>query len=129
MRVVAPATRVLAEIDPTKVALALSNLVSNALRFARHEVTISVVASGSNASIDVVDDGAGVPESGLATIFNRVEAAVAATGGRSGSGLGLAIVRGIARAHGGDVRAENVTVDGKTRGARFSVILPLTSNP
>jgi two-component system sensor histidine kinase BaeS len=123
VRVEAEGEPLLAEVDASKIALALSNLLSNALRFARRSVVVRVGWEGPLAMLAVEDDGSGVTEEQLATIFDRVEAAVLSRG-KSGSGLGLAVVRGIARAHGGEARAENIVIDGKITGARFSVILP-----
>ena len=70
----------------------------------------------------MTDDGPGVPPADRERIFDRLvrldEARAAEDGG---AGLGLAIARGIARAHGGDLRC--VDPPGG-RGAAFALTLP-----
>ena len=88
------------------------------------------LARESGASLPVVlkveDDGPGIPEENLETVFQRFYTSRpqgAAFG--SNSGLGLSIVRQIVEAHGGEVRAENRrSADGAVTGACFTVRLP-----
>ncbi len=68
----------------------------------------------------VTDDGPGFLPGTIERVFERFFRADAARAG-GGSGLGLAIVRELARAHGGEARAENVA----PHGARVSVVLPV----
>jgi signal transduction histidine kinase len=126
--------------DAEQMTRALSNLVSNALRFtptggtitlaARRETkdlrsneshTSSVKPQASNLVFTVEDTGAGIPAEHLPSIFERFYRAdpsrQQATGG---SGLGLAIVRSIVEAHGGKVSA--ASAPGK--GALFTIVLP-----
>lgn len=110
-----PATEVSA--DARLLQRALGNLVINAVRHARSAVRITV-ASGPAGSltIDVDDDGAGVPPADRERIFEpfvRLECARPHDTG--GTGLGLAIVRRVALAHGARVTA----LDGPLGGARF----------
>lgn len=119
----APKTGLDAVVDPDRVGQIVSNLVSNALRHATHRVSISLHRQGDRVKIEVVDDGAGIPDDQLERIFDRFHSA-----GREGKhkiGLGLTIARGLVEAHGGDVRADNVRADGGVAGARFTVTLPL----
>lgn len=100
-----------------------TNLISNALSFvpANGLVTVVVTAAGhSSLSIEVSDNGPGIPEDNLGDIFERFysERPVAQFGEHSG--LGLAISRQIVEAHGGTLIASNVA----TGGAMFSVKLP-----
>jgi two-component system sensor histidine kinase ChvG len=77
--------------------------------------------------VTVEDDGPGIPDENLETVFQRFYTARpkgAAFGGNSG--LGLSIGRQIVVAHGGRVWAENrLDADGRVVGARFSVVLPV----
>lgn len=106
----------------------LANLVENALgQTARPGGTILVDARpaggpGDRAAIAlrVSDDGPGFPAGSLDRVFDRFYRADPARSG-SGAGLGLAIVRALARAHGGDVVAENLA----PTGARVTVTLPV----
>jgi signal transduction histidine kinase len=104
------------EGDADRLAQAVSNLVTNAIKFAEHDVHVEVRALSDGASIVVEDDGPGLPPDLLREVFDRF---VRSEGPRSGSGLGLWIVRGIADAHHGVARAEN-RPEG---GARFVIEL------
>jgi two-component system sensor histidine kinase ChvG len=103
------------------------NLIDNARSFSPPggEVRVSVTPGREEVVATVEDDGPGMPEENLETIFQRFYTARpkgAAFGGNSG--LGLAIARQIVEAHGGRVWAENRRVGGTVRGARFMIALP-----
>jgi signal transduction histidine kinase len=104
--------------DPDRIAQALGNLLSNAMRFARTEIAVEVRKRGDRVEVVIEDDGPGIPPDQAERIF---EWYVRGSGSGGGTGLGLPIVRGIARAHRGDVTAEN-RLGG---GARFTLVLPL----
>lgn len=92
---------------PLALKRCLSNLLDNALKYARH-VSISLKRSDDRVIIELRDDGPGLPEALLERVFEpfyRVEPSRSRDTG--GSGLGLAIARAIARAHGGDVTLRN----------------------
>jgi len=74
------------------------------------------------AILEVTDTGPGLREADRGRIFDRFYRADVARVDSEGTGLGLSIVRAIARAHGGDVAAENR----EEGGALFRVRLPLT---
>jgi signal transduction histidine kinase len=77
----------------------LANLLDNAMRHARKQVTATVGWSeGKVAYVAVRDDGPGPEPRVRAAMFERFVSA----DGRGGHGLGLSIVRAVARAHGGD---------------------------
>lgn len=101
----------------------LRNLLENAVRHSPEGgcVELACEASVAHVEISVSDEGSGVAEAERGRIFEpfyRAQRDRLAGGG--GAGLGLAIVRGIAQAHGGDVRVE----ESVRRGARFVVRLP-----
>ncbi|XBQ17438.1 MAG: stimulus-sensing domain-containing protein [Oceanicaulis sp.] len=107
------------------------NLVENAATFSPEGGQVRVSARrapGSQGRVRVVvdDDGPGIPEENLQSVFERFytkRPEGAAFGGHSG--LGLAIVQQIVTAHAGRVWAENRTgPDGARLGARFVVELP-----
>ncbi|BAV64422.1 ATP-binding protein [Sphingobium cloacae] len=92
--------------DAARVKQAVLALVDNASRHADPcELVIAVHLTGSEVVLSVADAGPGLP-SALEDDAFRLFVHGERVGARSseGSGLGLAIVRGIARAHGGDVR-------------------------
>ena len=72
------------------------------------------------AVVAVSDDGPGVPADQRDRIFERMVRLDSSRTSAAGVGLGLPIARGIARAHGGDVRCVPAAT-----GARFEVVLPL----
>jgi len=117
--------------DPVRLEQALSNLLSNALKFTPRGGTISLsltyreLNDGPHAVIGLADPGIGIQPDRLEKIFERnykrypsgYEAKSA------GSGLGLAITREIVETHKGKVWAESNGVDGST----FFIALPLIS--
>ncbi len=86
------------EADRDRLAQAVDNLVTNALRHGASPVVVDTETDEATVTILVTDDGSGVPPPMQARLFERF-----ATGRtRGGTGLGLFIVRELARAHGGD---------------------------
>ena len=97
--------------DPVLFRRAISNLLSNALKFtpAGGIVTLSVRA-GADQSVEVrvKDSGAGIPPEHLPRIFDRFYRADPARSQHpEGTGLGLAIVKSIMELHHGSVRLES----------------------
>ncbi|MFM2043815.1 MAG: hypothetical protein RLY86_2391 [Pseudomonadota bacterium] len=106
----------------------LQNLVSNALSFSPPGGVVVLAARvlGDQVEITCTDEGPGIPETKLETIFERFysERPKSEAFGKH-SGLGLSISKQIVEAHGGRIVAENVTGRGGTiQGARFTVLLP-----
>jgi two-component system OmpR family sensor kinase len=111
--------------DAARLGQVLGNLLDNARRYTPDGGRIAVRVAGSGtASVLVTDTGPGVPPADRERIFDRlVRLDEARTTDAGGAGLGLAIARGIARAHGGDLRCVEPP-DGV--GAAFELTLPLT---
>jgi len=81
----------------------VANLVNNAARFADH-VTVSAAKHNGTLTVEVEDDGPGIPEDERENVFRPFYRVDHARNQDSGStGLGLAIARDIARIHGGDI--------------------------
>ncbi|MBX3248451.1 MAG: response regulator [Myxococcales bacterium] len=108
------------DVDPRWFDSALSNLVGNALRFAASRIVLRAHDAGGEITVEVEDDGPGIPEADRAVIFERFGQASEEARRRSGTGLGLAIVREAARLHGGRVTLEESSLG----GARFVLQLP-----
>ena len=107
-----------------RVEQILINLLSNALRFTPRggSIRVAATARGEAVEVSVQDSGPGIPAEALPYIFERFyrsDKARAREGG--GSGLGLAIARQLARAHGGELTAENAAEG----GAVFRLRLPV----
>lgn len=83
---------------------ALTNLVSNAIKWSPPDGTIRIVIAGT--SVTVLDDGPGIPDADLDHVFERFYRSDTART-TPGSGLGLAIVEHVVVAHGGSVFAAN----------------------
>lgn len=110
-----------------RLAQVIENLLSNALSFSPPDgaVTISAVRNNAHIVITVQDQGPGIPDAKLESIFERfyTERPKHEDYG-SHSGLGLSIARQIITAMGGVIYAENVKDSGgKIAGAAFIVIL------
>ena len=110
--------------DADKVTQILLNLISNAVKFTAPGGSVTVDATGvgaSNVEIEVADTGIGIPADQLDAVFDpffQVDARL--TREQSGAGLGLAISRDLARAMGGDLRANSQLGHGST----FVLTLP-----
>lgn len=100
----------LVHVNAPLIRRAISNLVSNALRFTRSGGTITVVLTNEQgvAAVCVRNPGPAIPPDHIGRIFERFfRIRTAESHMHEGSGLGLAIVRAIARMHGGDVFARS----------------------
>jgi signal transduction histidine kinase len=107
--------------DAGQLRRVVRNLIGNAARHARREVTIECTERGGIVRLAVADDGDGVPVDARERIFERFgRVDDARTSARGGTGLGLSIVRDIVLRHGGEIRYDEAW----TLGARFIVELP-----
>ena len=103
--------------------LALSNLLANALRYARRKVSVEVARENGMNRLVVEDDGEGIPEAQRASVFvafTRLDTSRNRETG--GFGLGLAIVARIAALHRGRVVAGSSATLG---GARLTLEWPV----
>ena len=106
-----------------EVALALGNLVANAVAYSPRNSRVVVAARAHLSTIDltVTDQGIGIPAREIDRIFERFyridPARHRSTGG---TGLGLSIVKHVAASHGGEVRVWSVEGQGST----FTLSLP-----
>jgi signal transduction histidine kinase len=126
MRALAPrdwrldsAAPVAAVLDPQRITQALLQLASNAVRHTDEHALIAVGSAVDDEGLRfwVRDTGDGIDPADQARIFERFRRGTAEG---EGSGLGLAIVRGIARAHGGDVSVASAL----GQGATFVITIP-----
>lgn len=99
--------------DASRIRQILRNLIINAQRYGGEKVVITTRREGDTMVLDVIDDGSGVPNPEIATIFEPFGRAHTA-GTQPGSiGLGLSVSRDLARRMSGDLeyaRREEATV-------------------
>jgi two-component system, OmpR family, sensor kinase len=109
------------EGDPARLKQVVLNLVQNAVNAGAMHVTIHLATEGKHVTLEVLDDGPGIPSEAIPHLFDRffrVDGARSTRG--NGSGLGLAIVRWIVQQHGGTVEVTSKAAEGSV----FVVTLP-----
>jgi len=112
-----------ANVDAEEVAIAIRNLLGNALKYAAAggAVKVSAWCRDGYAEIEVADRGPGIATEELDRLFERYyRIRQGNDSGMVGSGLGLYIVRQIAELHGG----EATVASSPGRGATFRLRLP-----
>ncbi|HLD99662.1 MAG TPA: HAMP domain-containing sensor histidine kinase [Bdellovibrionota bacterium] len=108
--------------DAFRLEQAISNLVSNAIKYGQgKEIIIEVRKESEKGMLKIRDHGIGIPEERQAAIFDLFERAIPPTS-ISGLGIGLFIVRTIIGAHGGRVHVKSKPGAGST----FTVELPVS---
>jgi signal transduction histidine kinase len=111
------------EADPTRLAQAVGNLASNAIKYTPEtgRINISAGQQGGHIWISVQDTGLGIAAEEQTKIFDPLYRG--STGGRfpQGMGLGLNITRNLVKAHGGTIEVDSEP----GRGSRFTLWLPL----
>jgi two-component system sensor histidine kinase ChvG len=113
-----------------RIGQIVTNLIENARSFVPAEggkITVRLVRTKTRCVVYIEDNGAGIQAEDIDRIFERFYTdRPEAEGFGQNSGLGLSISRQIAEAHGGSLRAENITDSDSTRplGARFILSLP-----
>lgn len=108
--------------DTAYLERALTNLVSNAIKFTPENgaVTVRLAVADGEFVVAVSDTGQGIPADELASIFEKYKRG-RTTGAVEGSGLGLYIVKSVIEAHGGTIAVESTVGAGST----FTIRLPL----
>jgi K+-sensing histidine kinase KdpD len=107
------------------LALAVSNLVSNALRYGEGTIRVVATEGSGRTRLTISDDGPGFPPDFVDQAFDRFTRAEASRSTR-GAGLGLALVQAVAEAHGGTaaITGPQVALDLPTRTADVAVLRP-----
>lgn len=118
--------------DHKRIEQVIRNLLSNAIKFSQvgQAISISVALSEIAVQKDTIpalavsirDQGVGVPEKELESIFDKFTQSSKTRTGAGGTGLGLAICHEIITAHGGEIWA----INNRDCGANFTFTLPVT---
>jgi two-component system OmpR family sensor kinase len=123
---VASMEEVIVRADADRISQCLENIVTNAIRHSPRGAQVTIIVaksrteSGEIGTVDVLDEGPGVPTDIMPRLFERF-----AMGARSsGLGLGLYLAKRIALSHGGELKVESPP----GKGARFRLELPLETD-
>ena len=100
--------------DEVQLRRAFTNIITNALRYAKKEIQIECKADRGKAVVRIRDDGEGIAPELLPHIFDRFYSTR-----KGGAGIGLSLAKEIVSLHKGTISASN---DG---GALFEISLPL----
>lgn len=108
---------ILAELDLERIEQVLVNLIENAIKFSDPgtEIRIKVEEDPAYVTVSVNDQGMGISEENLKTIFDKFSTVPSAGVNKpEGTGLGLAICRAIIEGHDGRIWAESVKGESST---------------
>ena len=121
LRVVETAGRAVIYVDPLRLSQAISNLLTNAVKYTPQGgvITLSVAHAAGRLTISVQDTGVGFEPALAPRLFEMFSRA--GSGGEEGLGIGLSLVKGLIRLHGGTVHAQS---SGKGQGSLFTIELP-----
>jgi signal transduction histidine kinase/CheY-like chemotaxis protein len=113
--------------DAVRLEQIVQNLLTNAKKYTPSggRVRVAVTSSEGRAVITVEDTGIGIAKEMLGRIFEPfTQEQGSLDRAQGGLGLGLSVVQGLVELHGGAVAVES---EGRGRGSRFTVTLPLAT--
>lgn len=131
-----PSSPLLILCDKNKMLQVFSNLITNAIKFSLIGKTIEIsidstdIVLGKRSSdtkktqgvlVSISDQGLGIPDNELSTIFDKFIQSSKTKNGAGGTGLGLSICKEVISGHNGKIWAEHNPPDG---GAVFKLFLP-----
>ena len=124
-----PDEQIYLNADRARLAQVFGNLLNNSCKYTRPEGTVSLSAKrvGDEVVVTVKDNGAGIPQDKLDSIFDMFMQ-VERTSDRSqgGLGIGLTLVKRLTEMHGGSIEARSA---GEGEGSEFIVRLPILNRP
>ena len=123
--------------EPSSLHRSFVNLIDNALKYSPDggnvaiELRIMELDRQSFVSVTLADEGEGISEDMIDTLFERFASDDSRSKGTvKGAGLGLNFVATVIERHGGTIRAENIAAkNGQKGGAKFTILLPLAPEP
>ena len=123
----APVDQLRIRADRDALALAIRNLLDNALKYSPKSSTVRVCVESHDglAGISVHDEGAGIPKQEQRDVFRKfVRGTSAKALNVNGTGIGLTMADQIVRAHGGRLELDSEP----GQGSRFTILLPVIDN-
>lgn len=114
----------LVQFDAVLIERVLCNLIENAVKYGRDQITIEARLDNGEFELSVADNGRGLPDGLGDRIFDKFTRGEQETS-THGVGLGLAICKAIVEAHHGTIHAANMP----GQGAKISIRLPLGTPP
>jgi PAS domain S-box-containing protein len=122
-----PKDPLLLDVDPTRMAQVVSNLLNNAAKYTPEEgrIELSAERDGDRVVLRVRDNGTGIPRDMLPRVFDLfTQVGRSLHRAQGGLGIGLSLVRKLVEMHGGVVAGESAGVG---HGSTFTVRLPLAA--
>ena len=126
--IVMPPDPIYLDADPARLGQVFGNLLNNACKFTERRGHIAIAAERHEleAVVTVTDNGMGIPDDQLSSIFDMFSQVDRPANRPSGGlGIGLHLVKRLVEMHGGTVDAHS---DGPGKGTRFTVRLPTISH-
>jgi signal transduction histidine kinase len=133
-----PKDPIYVEADKSRIYQVISNLLTNAIKFAGEGTIIVTAEKKDNNSvvIGIKDDGPGIDPKVMQQLFTKFTTKSPSQGTQTGTGLGLFICKSIVEAHGGKIWAENNKSSGsgdnsgveRGGGATFYFSIPIIVN-
>lgn len=116
-----------ANVDPDRITQVLTNLITNAVKFAPEGSNIRVgiePADNDRVRIFVTDEGPGIPESDRSAVFERFHQLDGSDARQvGGTGLGLAICKAIVEQHRGTIGVDSTVGEGSTFWFELDLLL------
>ena len=110
------------KIDREQMSRVIANIIDNSIKYSNQEkihVTLDVTENDTDEILKITDNGIGVPEEKLSSLFEQFYRADEARNSKNkGNGLGLYIAKYITEQHGGHISAES------SQGLSIKIVLP-----
>jgi signal transduction histidine kinase len=130
-----PSQKLIGQIDPLKISQVFNHLLQNSISYSPENSNIKIhfdpaileqdAGTLPAISIHIEDEGIGIPEEEMDTVFDIFSESTLTQTKAGGTGLGLAICKKIVEYHGGKISCRNKT----PKGCCFTVTLPLSDTP
>lgn len=124
-----PAEAIYCLVDPEKLERAISNILSNAMKFTPKggRIDATLTRKGKTLYLTVQDSGSGVTPEVAGTLYHRYHRQPGIEDGRFGIGLGMVLIRNAATAHGGTLLSQQTP----SGGLRLTMTIPIrqSQNP